>query len=61
MHEIKIPVYTAIRYMVFELGRPLRGFATRTEAEIFASKDKDLEVRYIPKKYKTIEVEDAPF
>ena len=59
--KLEIPVFTQIRYMVFELGRPLRGFATKAEAESFASNDKDLEVRFIPREYKTIEVEEAPF
>jgi hypothetical protein len=59
--EIKIPVFTAIRYMVFELGRPLRGFATKAEAEAFVRDDSDLRIHYIPAKYKTIKVEEAPF
>jgi len=59
--ELQIPVFTAIRYMVFELGRPLRGFATKAEAEAFVSDDSDLRIQYIPKKFKTIEVKEAPF
>ena len=59
--EIKIPVFTAIRYMVYELDSPLRGFATKKEADEFASKDSDLRVKFIPQKYKTYEVEEAPF
>ena len=61
MIELKIPVFTAIRYMVFELDKPLRGFATKEEAEAFASKDSDLRVRMIPKRYKTYDFEEAPF
>ena len=59
--ELKIPQYTAIRYMVFELDKPLRGFATKREADEFASNDKDLRVRYIAPTYKVIKVEEAPF
>lgn len=54
-------MFTAIRYMVYELGRPLRGFATKAEAEAFVSNDNDLRIVYIPKKFKTIDVEEAPF
>lgn len=59
--KIEIPVFTAIRWMVFELGKPLRGFETKAQAEAFAAKDKDLEVRQIPKTYKQYEFEEAPF
>lgn len=45
--------------MVYELGRPLRGFETKAEAEAFASIDKDFEVQQIPKTYKSFE--EAPF
>ena len=58
---IEIPKFTAVRWMVFELGKPLRGFETKKQAEEFAKNDSDLEVRQIPKQYKQIEVEEAPF
>lgn len=58
---IEIPKFTAIRWMVFELGKPFRGFATKREAEEFASQDSAFEVRQIPKQYKQYEVEEAPF
>lgn len=59
--QLNIPQFTAIRYMVFELGKPFRGFATKAEAEAFASLDPAFEVKYIPKTYKSIEVEESPF
>ena len=58
---LNIPVFTAIRYMVYELGRPLRGFATKAEAEAFVLDDEDLRIVHIPAKFKTVEVEEAPF
>lgn len=59
--KIEIPVFTAIRWMVFELDRPFRGFATKREAEEFAKQDKAFDVRQIPKTYKAYEFEEAPF
>jgi len=59
--QLNIPVFTAIRYMVYELGRPLRGFATKAEAEAFVAKDEDLRIVHIPTKFKTFEVDEAPF
>lgn len=59
--KIEIPQFTAIRWMVFELGRPLRGFETKKQAEAFVGDDKSLEIRQIPKQYKQYEFEEAPF
>lgn len=58
---IQIPKFTAIRWMVFELNKPFRGFATKREADAFASQDLTFEVRQIPKTYVQLEVEEAPF
>ena len=59
--ELTIPVFTAIRWMVFEYGKPFRGFATKSEAENFASNDSVYTVQHIPTKVRKYVVEDAPF
>jgi hypothetical protein len=59
--ELTIPVFTAIRWMVFEYDKPFRGFATKSEAENFASNDSVYTVQHIPTKVKRYVVEDAPF
>lgn len=58
---IEIPKFVAIRWMVFESGKPLRGFITKQEADTFASVDEEYEVRQIPKTYQRYEAEEAPF
>ena len=59
--KIEIPVFTAIRWMVFDACGPVRGFATKREADAFAKGDSSYEVRQIPKTYKSYEFEEAPF
>lgn len=59
--NIEIPKFVAIRWMVFESGKPLRGFSSKQEADSFASIDPSYEVRQIPKTYQRYEVEEAPF
>ena len=61
MIELKIPVLSAIRYMVYEDKSPLRGFATKPEADEFVKNDPDLKIVRIRKKFKTYVVEEAPF
>ena len=58
---IEIPKFVAIRWMVFESGKPLRGFVSKQAAEDFASADDEYEVRQIPKTYQRFEAEEAPF
>ena len=59
--KIEIPQYTAIRYMVYDVLGAVRGFPTRAEAEKFVDGNDEYSIEVIPKKIKTIEVEEAPF
>lgn len=61
MNSINFSVLKTIRYMVYDLDKPFRGFSTKEEAEAFASIDADFKVVAIPKTIKKIFVEDAPF
>jgi len=56
---IQIPV-RQIRYMVYEGNEKLRGFWTKEDAEYFVG-NSDLTIRKLPQKFKTYEVEEAPF
>ena len=58
---IKIPQFTAIRYMVHDWGGPLRGFETKADAKRFAGDDDSKWIEYIPRSYYEIDVEEAPF
>ena len=59
--KIEIPVFTAIRWMVFDISGPVRGFETKAQAEAFAQGDSSYQVKQIPKTYKQYEFEEAPF
>jgi hypothetical protein len=61
MITLQVPVFKAIRWMVFDIVGPLRGFATQEEAKHFVGNDSGLTIVPIPKKFKTIEVEEALF
>ena len=61
MIMIEIPKYMAVRWMVYEDGEPLRGFASKREADTFARNDDELEVRQVPKTYQQYQFEEAPF
>ena len=56
---MEIPKFTRIKWMVYELDRPLRGFETREQAMEFASIDPDLEIREIPPSF--VKFDDGPF
>jgi hypothetical protein len=47
--------------MVFDIVGPLRGFATQEEAKHFVGNDSGLTIVPIPKRFKTIEVEECLF
>ena len=60
--ELKLPVYQATRFMVLDENKEaLRGFYSKAQAQTFIGGDKDLSIKELPKKYKTYEVEEAPF
>jgi len=56
---LQIPV-RGIRYMVYERTEKLRGFYTKEEAKYFIG-NSDLTIHTLPQKFKTYEVEEAPF
>lgn len=58
---IQLPIYRAIRYMVYENGQALRGFATQREAKFFAGQDAEMTIKQLPMQFRHIEVEPAPF
>ena len=60
--ELRIPVYQATRFMVLDENKEaLRGFNTKAQATTFIGGDKDLTIKEMSQKYKTYEVEEAPF
>jgi hypothetical protein len=59
--ELRIPVYQATRFMVYENHSALRGFHTKQQAKTFVGNDKDLTIKELPQKFKTYQVEEAPF
>ena len=61
MIQIKIPKFTAIRYMVHDWGGPLRGFEKKEDAQSFIERDDSKWIEYIPKSFFEIDVEEAPF
>jgi len=55
-------MYTATRFMVMdENNESLRGFHTKTQAKNFIGSDSSLSIKELPQKFKTYEVEEAPF
>jgi hypothetical protein len=46
--------------MVYEGNEKLRGFWTKEDAKCFVG-NSDLTIRKLPQKFKTYEVEEAPF
>ena len=54
---MNIKINTAIRWMVYQDGKPLRGFATKKEAQNFATQDEKI----VKLPQKTIQFEEAPF
>ena len=60
--ELRIPVYQATRFMVLDENKEsLRGFYTKSQAKTFIGGDQELSIKELPQKYKTYEVEEAPF
>ena len=59
--ELRIPQYTAMRWMVSDWGGPFRLFETKAAAEHFVSGRPEFTITHIPAKFKTITVEDALF
>jgi hypothetical protein len=60
--ELKLPVYQATRFMVLDENKEaLRGFHTKSQAQTFINNDKELSIKELPQKYKTYQVEEAPF
>ena len=57
---LQIPT-RGISYMVYEGAEKLRGFYTRSEAKYFVGNNKELSIVQLPQKFKTYEVEEAPF
>jgi len=59
---LNIPMYTATRFMVMdENNESLRGFHTKAQAKNFIGSDSSLSIKELPQKFKTYEVEEAPF
>jgi hypothetical protein len=59
---LNIPVYTATRFMVMdENNEALRGFHTKAQAKNFIDTDLSLSIKELSQKYKTYQVEEAPF
>lgn len=59
---LSIPIFSAVRFMVYdESNVALRGFYSKPQAQTFIGSDKDLTIKQLPQKFKTYEVEEAPF
>jgi len=58
---LTVPVYKAIKWMVWDEQGPLRGFSSQEDARHFVGDDTSLKIIPIPKKFKQIIVEEAPF
>ena len=58
---LTVPVYKAIKWMVWDEQGPLRGFSSQEDARHFVGNDTSLKIVPIPKKFKQIEVEEALF
>mgnify|MGYP003348568033 FL=1 len=59
--ELRIPIYTAVRWMVHDWDGALRGFHSKADAEKFVANRDEFSIHYIPKTFKTIKIEEAPF
>ena len=59
--ELKIPQYTAMRWMVCDWDGPLRAFETKAAAEHFIAGRPEFTIKFIERKFKTITVEEALF
>ena len=59
--ELQIPQYTSMRWQVSDWGGPFRLFETKEQAERFVADNKEFWIDYIPKKFKKITIEEAPF
>ena len=60
--ELQIPIYRAIQFMVYdECGEALRGFHSKQEALHYVGNDTTLTIKKLPTKFKTYQVEEAPF
>lgn len=59
--ELKIYQPKAIRFMVYDMNGRVRGFETRQQAEYFVGEDDSYWIEHIPKQYKTVMLEEAPF
>lgn len=60
--ELQVPVYQAVRFMVYDEDQiALRGFYSNGQAKFFVGDDKTLTIKKLPQKYKTYQVEEAPF
>lgn len=59
---LNIPIYQATRFMVLDENKEaLRGFYTKAQAKTFIGIDTELTIKELPQKYKTYQVEEAPF
>ena len=59
--EIQIPQYTAMRWAVYDWDGMFRAFETKADAEKFVANRDEFSIHYIPKTFKTIKIEEAPF
>jgi hypothetical protein len=60
--ELQIPVYQAVKFMVYDEDQiALRGFCSKQEALHYVGNDLSLTIKKLPNKYKTYQVEEAPF
>ena len=60
--ELQVPVYQAVRFMVYDEDQTaLRGFYSNQQEQAFVGSNSNLTIKKLPKKYKTYQVEEAPF
>jgi hypothetical protein len=57
---LQVPI-RGVQFMVYEDNEKVRGFYTKSEAQHFISNNTEMTIKKLPQKFKTYEVEEAPF